>query len=324
MKMKIMALGALVVVVGVGSLIALRGPKVAPPASITIERTAARVARGQYLFELADCSGCHSGRDFGKYLAPEIPGQRGKGNEFPPELGLPGKIVARNITPDLETGLGKWTDGEIIRAIREGISKEGRALFPMMPYQSYAQMSDEDVFSLVAYLRTLPAVKNALPATEVKFPVSFLIQGVPQPVDKVAAVDRNDKLAYGKYLVTVGGCAECHTQKDKGAPVAGMEFAGGEVFRMPGNLTVMSANITPHAETGIGGWSEEKFVNKFLGMRNVAPETLAPAVQGNFTLMPWLALRNLEESDLRAIYGYLKTLKPVANKVDPHAPAPKI
>ena len=324
MKLTVLALLLAAIVITVGTLVAFRGPKVNPPPHITIDRTAARIERGQYLFTLMDCGGCHSERDFSKYLAPELPGRRGVGVILPPELGLPGKIVTSNITPDRTTGIGEWTDGEIVRAIREGISRNGRALFPMMPYQSYRNLSDEDVFSLVAYLRSLPAVRNSLPKTQINFPVSFLIQSAPQPVEKVPCVDAADQLAYGKYLVTIVGCADCHTQKDKGAPVEGMEFAGGFAFRLPGNLSVSSANITPHPETGIGSWSEDRFVSKFAGFRSLKPESLPPAVQGNFTMMPWWNLRQTDDKDLRAIYAYLRTLKPVANKVDPHAPAPQI
>ena len=97
----------------------------------------------------------------------------------------------------------------------------------------------------------------------------------------------------------------------------GMNFGGGEVFRIPG-LEALSANISPDAETGIGSWSEEKFLDKFRGYRNFSDENLPPAVQANFTVMPWLGLRKLPDDDLRAIFAYLKTVKPVRNKVEIH------
>jgi hypothetical protein len=102
---------------------------------VKVEMTPERVARGEYLFKVAaDCGGCHSERDWSKFSAPVVQGGEGKGFVFPPELALPGTVVAPNLTPDPETGLGAWSDGEKIRAIREGISRDGRALFPMMPY----------------------------------------------------------------------------------------------------------------------------------------------------------------------------------------------
>src|SRR5262249_38728318 len=159
-------------------------------------------ARGRYLFEnLCDSDGCHSQRDFTRFGAPVIVPGRGQGFEFPTELGLPGRVNASNITPDRETGIGNWTDGEKIRAIREGVDREGRTLFPMMPYPSYRYMSDEDVESLVVYLNALPPVRHAVPPTQVKFPVNLFIKGVPQPAGSVRPPNRSDRMKYGEYLV---------------------------------------------------------------------------------------------------------------------------
>src|SRR2546429_6004918 len=132
-----------------------RPPSSAAPSLITVEATQARIDRGKYLFTaLAACDRCHS----------EGHSSRGKGMVMPLH-DLPGRIVASNITPDAETGIGTWTDGEKIRAIREGVSRDGRPLFPLMPYQAYASISDEDVQSMVAYMNSLPAVRNPLPRT---------------------------------------------------------------------------------------------------------------------------------------------------------------
>lgn len=293
----------------------------APASSIQVDRSEARVARGKYIYaELAHCEGCHSERDFKKFGGPLVAGMDGSGIVFPKELGLPGRIAPPNISQDPELGLGRWTDGEIIRAIREGVSRDGRALFPMMPYQNYANMSDEDVESLVAYLRSMPAVKHDVPPTKVDFPVNLFMKSAPRPVaGRVSAPDRADRLAYGKYLVSMASCENCHTKKERGEPVEGMNYAGGEPFRIPG-FEAFSANISPDVETGIGGWSEEKFLDKFRGYRNFTDENLPVAVQANFTVMPWLGLRNLPDDDLKAIFAYLKTVKPVRNKVDVHPP----
>lgn len=318
---RIILLGTLVSVVGFATWFVMRGPKAMPASSITVERSEARVARGKYIYaDLAHCEGCHSERDFKKFGGPLLAGMDGSGSVFPKELGLPGRIAPPNISQDPEHGLGRWTDGEIIRAVREGVSRDGRALFPMMPYQNYANMSDDDVESLVAYLRTMPAVKHEVPPTKVDFPVNIFMKSAPQPVaGKVAHPDRQDRLAYGKYLVSMGSCENCHTRNEKGAPVEGMNFAGGEVFRIPG-LEAVSANISPDIETGIGAWTEEKFLDKFRGYRNFTDENLPVAVQANFTVMPWLGLRMLPDEDLKAIFAYLKTVKPVRNKVESHPP----
>ncbi len=308
----------LVAVLGLAAVpayVVLKPPKRAEPSPIKVERTAERIARGKHLFEhVADCEGCHSERDFTRLAAPTLEGRRGVGFRFPPELGLPGAIVAPNLTSDVETGLGAWTDGEIIRAIREGISRDGRALFPFMPYENFRHMSDEDVFSLVAYMRSLPPVRNELPRSSIAFPVSILMKSAPQPVASVPAVNPQDKVKYGEYLTRMGSCANCHTKMEQGQPVAGMTLAGGEVFNLPG-FTVVSANLTPDEETGMGKWSEDFFKSKF---HEYGEYTLkgAPKVPASAnTIMPWLSLSQLSDDELSAIYAYLRTQKPIRNAV---------
>lgn len=297
----------------------MRKPETAPPARIRVEATPERIARGKYLFEnVADCHGCHSPRDPAKFTLPELPGQLGAGFVFPAELGLPGRIVAPNLTSDPETGLGRWSDGEIIRAVREGVSRDGRALFNFMPYESFARMSDSDVQALVAYMRTLPPVKSALPRTELDLPVRLLMAGVPKPVrGPVSAPDPGDRVKHGEYLAAMAGCAHCHTRMERGKPMEGMELAGGQPFQV-GRFLVHSANITPDEETGTGRWSEERFLSKFKGYRNMTYASLPRNTQANFTLMPWLGYSKLTDEDLRAIYAYLRTVKPVYQPVDVH------
>lgn len=326
-KRILLSILAIVVVVPAGGLayLYLRKPAQAPPVDIQVAMTPERIERGRYLFEgVADCDGCHSERDFTRVTAPVVPAGRGKGNvmsEWIPEL--PGRVVAPNLTPDRETGLGAWTDGEKIRAIRDGIGRDGRALFPMMPYSGFQRMSDDDVQSLVAYMNTLAPVRNPLPPTKLAFPVNLMIKGAPQPAGSVEAPDRSDKLKYGEYLVAIGACVGCHTPAERGAPVPGKEFAGGEKFDAPAYGLVYSANITPDLETGIGKWSEEFFVQKFYDYREYAqsgpPKATGPE---QFTVMPWLALSRLTREDLGAMYTYLRTLKPVRNVVETHPKRP--
>ncbi len=299
----------------------LMSPNSAPPSTIRVEATAARLERGRYIFEnLADCAGCHSERDWTKAGAPVIAGRNGSGVAFPKELGLPGDIVAPNITPDPTTGIGTWTDGEKIRAIREGVSKDGHALFPFMPYKGYRHMSDEDVQSLVVYLNALPPVNHAVARTKLDFPVNLFVKDAPQPVTvPVAAPQTSNPAKYGEYLVNLGGCRDCHTQQERGTPKEGMLLAGGFVFHV-GQFTVLSANITPEVETGLGSWSEQRFIDKFRGYSGHTPETAPQATQANFTLMPWTNLSRLTDQDLKALYAYLRTVKPVRNAVEPHKP----
>lgn len=320
MKRKIMILagGLTLAVSSALAYLVLRQPAAAPAPEITVEMTEARIARGRHLFtEVADCQNCHSERDYSRFGGPVVAGRLGAGQRFPASLGLPGNVVAPNLTPDPETGLGRWTDGEKIRAIREGVSRDGHALFPMMPYGSYRQMSDEDVYALVAFLNSLPPVRNELPRTVLNFPVSALIKSAPRPVaGRVPEPDRTNRRAYGEYLVTLGVCADCHTQKMKGERVAGMAFAGGFVFQHPAG-TVVSANITPDDVTGIGAWSEERFIQRFhRHQQDVASPP--PVTKLSFTLMPWLSLSQLSRDELSAIYTYLQTQRPIRHAVDKH------
>src|SRR5947209_6415367 len=160
--------------------------------------------------------------------------------------GLPW-LVAPNITPDGETGAGAWTDDMLARAIREGIGHDGRALFPVMPYTSYRSMSDEDLASVVVYLRSVEPVRNPLPESEIPFPVSKLINSAPEPLtETVAEPDRSNPVKYGEYVVRVGDCAGCHTPRDeRNQPMAGYDYAGGNLFEDGRGGTVTPANITP-------------------------------------------------------------------------------
>jgi mono/diheme cytochrome c family protein len=324
LKKIVLTVLAVVIAVSAAGLAYLyfRSPAMQPASSIRVSMAPERIARGKMIFEhLSDCGGCHSGHDLTRIGLPVDPAKRGTGQVLSDLItGLPGVVVAANLTPDPETGLGAWTDGEKIRAIREGVDRNGRTLFPMMPYTGYRSMSDEDVESLVAYMDSLPRVKNPLPPTKIRFPVNLFVKFVPKPAGKVASPDRTDKLKYGEYLVdAVSGCGGCHTPAEKGQPVPGKEFAGGQVFEAHALGIVRTANITPDSETGIGKWSEDFFVKKFGEYREYAlngpPKTSG---RDQFTVMPWLSFSQIPEEDLRAIYTYLRTLKPVYNSVEIH------
>ena len=317
-------LGALLAAGGGVGWLYLRKPAQAPPSNIKVAATPERLARGKYLFEsVADCGGCHSQRDFSRVGAPEVLSGRGRGNVLSDVVqGMPGRVVAPNITPDPETGIGNWTDGEKIRAIRDGVDRDGRALFPMMPYEGFRHMSDDDVQSLVAYLDALPPVRHPLPATQLNFPVNLMIKFAPQPAGGVPAPDRANKLHHGGYLVNLAGCGDCHTPAEKGQPVAGMEFAGGQKFATSFG-TVVTANITPDQNTGIGKWTEEHFLKKFYDYKEYAEQGPPPlAGPQAFTLMPWLAFSRMAPEDLGAVYAWLRTVKPIAHYVEMHPGAP--
>ena len=226
-------------------------------------------------------------------------------------------MVASNITPDPETGIGAWTDGEKIRAIREGISKDGHALHPTMPYASYRYMSDQDVQALVAYMDQLPAIRNPLPKTELPAAVLKEIRGVPRPVrDPVPQPNPSNQASTGEYLATIAYCEECHTPQTGSAF---RRFAGGQTFSTPFGK-VITANITPDRETGIGGWDFARFRDRLRVYRQQysGPEQLPKIGPDRFTVMHYIAYNGLTDGDLAALFAYLMTRAPVTQKVEPH------
>ena len=284
------------------------GPRVRPLTSRTFERTPERLARRRYLAEnVSACMDCHSPHDWAKHDAPIPSGMEGAGEDMSILKGLPGAVVAPNLTPDPETGTGTWSDDALARAIREGIGDDGRTLFPLMPYQDFRNLPDEDLASVIVFLRSLPPVRNPLPKTEIIFPVKYLIRSVPEPVTQpVPPPDLSTQLKRGAFLVDVAACGECHTPVDRGQPLPNMAFSGGQVFEGPwGN--VASANLTPDP-SGIPYYDEALFVQ--------AIRTGYVKARSLNQIMPWHAYRGMTDEDLRAIFAYLKTLKPVKHYVD--------
>ena len=283
------------------------GPKARPLTVRKFETTPQRLARGRYLATaVSGCIYCHSQHDWARPGEAILPGMEGAGEEVP-YLDLPGRVVAPNFTPDPQTGAGTWTDDQLARAIREGIGHDGRALFPMMPYQRFRHMSDEDVASVVVYLRSLAPVQHALPPTQIIFPVKYLIRNAPEPVTTpVASPDPSDRVAWGQYLVTIGGCEDCHTPNDHGAEIPGMNFAGGMVFKTA-QAQAAAANLTPDP-SGISYYDEALFL-KVMRTGYVGARKLSP-------IMPIPVYSNMTDDDLKAIFAYLRTLKPVRHVVD--------
>jgi hypothetical protein len=151
---------------------------------VKTESTPARLARGEYLvWNVTDCLSCHAEHDWTAHDAPILPDTAGAGQDMNFLKGFPGKVYAPNITPDPEAGVGNWSDDQLARAIREGVSHDGRALFPFMPYPDFRSMSDEDLASVIVYLRSMPPVRKQQPTTALIFPVKYLIRSTPQPLD---------------------------------------------------------------------------------------------------------------------------------------------
>lgn len=305
-------------VIGV-SWLTLRKPAQRAAVAAKVQATPERVARGKYLVNhVSICLDCHSERT-NQYGLPFKPGREGVGGFiWDQKIGFPGTLAAANITPDRETGLGDWTDGEILRAMREGVDREGKALFPIMPYTHLRAMSDEDAKAVVAYLRTMKPLRYERPAKTLDVPLNFVEKFIPKPIEgAVVAPDKSDHLAYGKYLTTIALCSECHASKDdKNQPIPGREFAGGWTMHTP-QFSVVPTNITPHPATYIGRATKEEFIGRFRAFSSFTAANAPAAVNGKNTLMPWISYSGMTDEDLGAIYDYLKTLPPIAPTQSP-------
>jgi mono/diheme cytochrome c family protein len=271
----------------------------------TFEPTAARLERGRYIVEgPAHCFECHSEVDWETPGAQPKPGSKGAGMDFT-KYGLPW-LVAPNITPDIETGAGKWTDEQFVRAIREGIGHDGRRLFPVMPYEYFREMSDEDLASVVVYLRSIEPVSNVLPTTNIPEQMKQTLPAQQPIAEPVSAPNMSTPVARGKYLATLASCASCHSPMIQGRHSDELALAGGMSFKGPWGQ-VSTANITPDP-SGISYYDEALFINT-LRTGHVGARQLK-------SIMPWGYFRNMTDEDLKAIFAYLQTLRPVKHRVD--------
>ncbi|SMC87095.1 c-type cytochrome [Pedobacter nyackensis] len=282
--------------------------------TVKIESTPARLERGRYLANnVAACIDCHSTRNWAVFSGPPVSGTLGKGGEvFDENMGFPGKIYAPNITPN---ALGSWTDGELLKAITTGVNKEGKALFPLMGYRRFGKMNQEDIYSIIAYIRSLAPIENQVAKTELNFPVNLINKTTPKKADFQKIPAMQDTVKYGAYLVNAAGCVECHSKMDKGAIIAGTEFGGGMEFKQPAGI-IRSTNITMHKTNGLGGWTKEMFVKKFKVYADSSIKLPAIAKGELNTPMPWTMYAGMTKNDLEAVYTYLKSLKPLDNKVE--------
>ncbi|MFQ6016324.1 MAG: c-type cytochrome [Anaerolineae bacterium] len=249
--------------------------------------------RGAYILSLGGGCLCHTAE--AGFLAG--------GLEF---AGPFGAVYAKNITPDSETGIGDWTDQEISDAIRLGKRPDGTQLFPIHLYYTFSGIADQDVQDLVAFLRTVEPVKNAVPERELTVPVAPF-----EPWAAAPAVAPTEGLERGQYLVnTISHCGACHTpQMPDGSPDMSKLQAG---WFYPGVGLV--PNITPDEETGIGTWTEEQIATYL--RTGVEPD--GSEAGGLMALSVQVGYKDMTEADALAIAAYLKTIPAVKNV--PQAP----
>jgi mono/diheme cytochrome c family protein len=314
------------VLAGLGALIGLLimavivkfyvlSPKSRPAPVLTAPTNAEAIERGRYLVHhVAACVGCHSEIQETVPGEPPVDGRLGVGRDFGEIPNYPVHIRAANLTPDGDTGLGGWTDGEIARAMREGVSKDGRNLFPQMPYTTYREtLSDGEVLDIIAYLRTLKPVKNDPGKTSVNFPISMFIRAVPQPLETPPppAPSPSDKLARGKWLLKTASCNDCHDSvNEKMEKIEGKALAGGFKFPLPNDRGyAIAPNITSDNATGIGTYTDDD-------LRRVFEEGKGKSGR-NLYVMPWSYYKGMTKEDKEALFAALRAVPAVTNVVPP-------
>jgi mono/diheme cytochrome c family protein len=269
-----------------------------PYPAITATSDTNVIMRGKHLvFGAAHCADCHSkaSADSLLKLGKDVPLTGG----FVFDLPI-GKIYSRNITPDKETGIGNFTDAEIARALRYGVHPDGKVVFDFMPFHN---MTDEDLTAVISYLRAQRPVQNKVPDNELnvlgKAEKAFMVKHVGPDAEVEKSIALSSSAGYGKYLTNnVANCKGCHTQRTLSSEFTGEPFAGGN--EIEGFIT---PNITPDSSSRIFGWSEKNFVDRFRMGRLLSKSP-----------MPWPSFGRMNDEELKAIYAYLKTLKPVKTK----------
>jgi mono/diheme cytochrome c family protein len=281
-----------------------------PEPRIELRSDPESIDRGRYLvFGPAHCSYCHTPPDHWARLdaGEELPLIGGYAFELPF-----GTLYSRNLTPDLETGIGRYTDGQLARMLRHNLRPDGRAAIPVMEFQN---MSDEDVAAVIAYLRSAPPVRHAVPDARWniagKALMAMMIRpSAPSGTPPARSPEENPSRERGAYLAnSVANCAGCHSPRSMmDGSYTGPRFSGG-MMEVDGDPThVFSVpNLTPDPATGyIVSWTEDHFVARF---------RVGKGHPGSH--MPWDAFKRMSDDDLRSIYRYLMSLDPVENATGP-------
>lgn len=297
-----MALGTL------GLLAVLTVPALAAAQAASPSRDV--VARGKYIFGVAAGCGCHT--EPNKAATALNAGGRKYEGPF-------GTVYATNITPDPETGIGKWTDEQIITAIRSGRRPNGERLIPVHPYPTFNGMAEEDLRALVAYLRSVPPARRAntpkkitVPMFESVFLPAWLAAFAPRETPPATAPTSG--LPRGEYLVrAVGHCGECHTPRGMTQALDNSRFlAGNPKGKGPEGSEV--PNITPDMDTGIGKWTEEQIAT-YIASGNMPNGDVAGGLMGEVIQGSSAGYKDMTKADLLAIARYLKAIPAIKNKI---------
>jgi len=265
------------------------------------------IERGRYIaYGPAHCVNCHTPESQNAVIqaggTPLLTGGRAFRGPF-------GAVYTANLTPDRETGIGRYTDRELARVLRHGVLPDGRAALPFMEMQN---LSEDDLTALISFLRSQPPVRNAVPGRDFNLLGKAILAFAIEPIGPSRPVLRHTPSAgteeSGEYLATsVANCASCHTKRNLlTGEYTGPKFAGGMTFALGGDRVLVTPNLTPAKAGRITSWSEERFVGRF---------GAGVGIQG--THMPWRQFQKMSASDVRSIYRYLRTLEPVERDPGP-------
>jgi len=314
-------LAALVVILAVYVQFTWDRPVSRAAPQMTVPTDEQAVARGEYLYKYSlNCWDCHGSQDSNSPEEPQAGGREFDMTNIGPPGGF-GYVYASNITPDLETGIGSWSDGELVRALREGLDPDGYQIFPIMETEWWSGLSDDDTLALVAYMRSLQPVRNEVPDNQLPFVAKALfalgiLKAQPAVIEPVSAPPKSATAEYGEYLAYhASTCVGCHMPRNPNTGQFDLDrpFAGG-LFPVPDEgFSATGSNLTPDPATGIGNWTEEQFMT---AMRT----GLRPNGTVMLPYMPWPSYSRWEEDDLRAVWLYLRSLEPINHEI----PAPTL
>lgn len=293
------------------------GKYVRPTTPEKIQTTPGLTERGNYLVnQVAACGGCHTPRLDGSWAAGERTDAYLAGGQFIDDVAQGLKVVMPNITPDVETGVGGWTDDQLMRAIRDGVSADNHFMMPPMPFGTWAHLCDDDARAMVAFLRTVPPVKNVVDRTHNHFGfglrfaehMGFIHH---KPATNVQAPPRTDLVKYGEYLAHgVAPCHDCHSLTSKG-PSEDNLFAGSEeALQDPSLGKVWSRNLTPDKETGLGNYTADQIKQALRTGKRLDGKMMAPPMS---SFIPHFS--GMTEEDLDAIVAYLRSIPAKKHKV---------
>jgi mono/diheme cytochrome c family protein len=278
----------------------------APYPNVKASTDSAVIARGKHLaYSSAHCIDCHSTANADSLIKLGLDVPLTGGVDFDLPLG---HIYSRNITPDSATGIGKYTDAELARALRYGVHPDGTVVFDFMQFHN---MSDEDLTAVISFILSQKPIHHEVPEHDLNvmgnLVKAFMVKPAGPTEEVPVAVKKDTTAAYGKYLaLSIAECSGCHTQRDMSGAFIGEPFAGGNEFAEHGNPAIYSPNLTTDSTSRIFGWSEQDFINRFR-LGKIIPHSP----------MPWASFGRMTDNELKAIYKFLKTTAPAKMPVEP-------